>query len=207
MGLTVVTQLDIAVVLLLLISAAVGYARGAVREIAAMVALVAAGALTILLAPKAAPALGHVIHPHWLAPLAALAGLFFLTYVFLRLLGVIVAQGVQKTHVLGALDRTLGLGIGVIRGLVVLGALYLMFNAATPQDLRPRWITGAATWPLAHNMAALITGLAPKGFDAAGRLKPVFDQVVERRLGDRTRGKGYDARARGEIDDLVEKSR
>ena len=77
------------------------------------------------------------------------------------------------------------------RGLIVLGVLFLMFNAATPEDLRPKWITGAQTWPLATNMGRVLDELAPKGRDVAGRLKPAFDRAVS---GDRTATDAYEAR-------------
>lgn len=192
---------------LLLISAAIGYMRGAVREVAALIALVTAAVLAIIGLPATAPLAHHLIHTRWLATLAALVVIFFLTYGLLRLIGAGIAQRVQQTHVLGALDRFVGLGIGVGRGLVVLGGLYLMFNAATPEDLRPRWITRSATWPVAERMGTTLTELAPKGLDFAGRLKPAFDRAVAGGSGDRNAAASYDARQRGDIDDLVERSR
>jgi len=202
-----VSKVDLIVAALLLISAAIGYMRGAVREVAAMLALVAAAFLTILGLPATAPFAHHLIHTRWLAALTALAVIFLVTYGLLRLIGAGIAQRVQQTHVLGALDRFGGLGIGLVRGLVVLGGLYLMFNAATPEDLRPRWITGSATWPVAERMGRLLTELAPKGLDFAGRLKPAFDRAVGSGSGDRSATASYDARQRGEIDNLVEQSR
>jgi membrane protein required for colicin V production len=88
-----------------------------------------------------------------------------------------------------------------------------MFNAATPEDLRPRWITGSASWPVAERMGRLLTELAPRGLDVAGRLKPAFDRAVgsgsgrSSGSGDRSTTASYDARQRGEIDNLVEQSR
>lgn len=201
------SKVDLIVAALLLISAAIGYMRGAVREVAAMIALFTAAFLAIIGLPAATSVAHHIIHTRWLAALAALVVVFFVTYGLLRLFGAGIAQRVQKTHVLGVLDRFVGLGIGVVRGLVVLGGLYLMFNAATPEDLRPRWITGSTTWPVAERMGTLLTELAPKGLDAAGRLKPAFDRVVAAGSGDRKTTTSYDAGQRGEIDDLVEKSR
>ena len=141
------TQFDFIVLALLAVSAAVGFARGAVREIVA-----------------------------------------------LRLIGAGVSRAVQKTQGLGFLDRSFGLLIGLGRGLIVLGALFLMFNAATPEDLRPKWITGAKTWPLASNMGRVLDELAPKGLDVAGRLKPAFDRAVSDGSGDRSTTDGYDPR-------------
>ena len=202
-----VTQFDLLVAALLLISAAIGFTRGAAREIAALVALVGAAAFAVFGLPVFSPLVRHVVHPDWLGAVATLVLVFLVTYILLRLVGGAFARQIQKSNLIGTLDRSIGLAIGLARGLIVLGALNLMFNAATPKDLQPHWITGATTWPLAQNMGRLLTALAPSGLDIAGRLKPAFERAVGDALGDRTTTDGYDARQRGEIDDLVEKSR
>jgi len=202
-----VTQFDLLVAALLLISAAIGFIRGAAREIAALVALVGAAAFAVFGLPVFSPLVRHVVHPDWLGAVATLVLVFLVTYILLRLVGGALARQIQQSNFIGTLDRSIGLAIGLARGLIVLGALNLMFNAATPKDLQPHWITGATTWPLAQNMGRLLTALAPSGLDIAGRLKPALDRAVGDALGDRTKTDGYDARQRGEIDDLVEKSR
>jgi membrane protein required for colicin V production len=202
-----VTKFDYILLGLLLISAIVGFARGAAREVAAMVALLGAAAAAVFALRPATPLFAHVIHPHWLAGAAAAVVVFGLVYMALRLAGAALARRIDGTDVLGALDRTIGLLIGVARGLVVLGALYLMFNAATPPELQPKWITGARTWPLASDMGRFLQALAPKGLDVAGRLKPVLVRAVREPPRDRTATEGYDARERREVDDLVENSR
>lgn len=201
------TQFDFIVLGLLLLSAAVGFARGAVREIAALVALIAAAALAIFGLPWSAPIVREVVSPPWLGTAAALVLVFGVTYVLLRLIGALLARRVQDADVLGALDRSVGLLIGLGRGLLVLGALFLMFNAATPADLRPKWIVGATTWPLASNMGRLLEALAPQGLDIAERLKPAFDRAVRNGSGDRSVTDGYDAPRKGGTGDVVEKSR
>lgn len=202
-----VTQFDLLVAALLLISAAIGFTRGAAREIAALVALVGAAAFAVFGLPVFSPMVRHVVHPDWLGAVATLVLVFVVTYILLRLVGGALTRQIQQSNFIGTLDRSIGLAIGLARGLIVLGALNLMFNAATPKDLQPHWITGATTWPLAQNMGRLLITLAPSGLDIAGRLKPAFDRAVGDALGDRTTTDGYDARQRGEIDDLVEKSR
>jgi membrane protein required for colicin V production len=202
-----VTQFDLLVAALLLISAAVGFARGATREIAALVALLGAAAFAVFGLPVFTPMLRKIVHPDWLATVATLILVFIGAYIALRLVGGAVAGQIQRSNFIGTLDRSVGLAIGLARGLIVLGALNLMFNAATPEDLQPKWITGATTWPLAQNMGRALKALAPKGLDVAGRLKPAFDRALGDALGDRSATDGYDARQRGEIDDLVEKSR
>ena len=201
------TKFDYIVLALLLLSALVGFGRGAAREIVAVVALLAGAAAAVFALRPAAPIAARLVHPHWLALAATLIVVFAAVYIALRLVGAGLVRRIHGTNVLGALDRTIGLLIGLVRGLVVLGALYLMFVAATPVDLQPKWITGARTWPLAANMGRLLQALVPKGLDVAGRLKPAFERAVREAPGDRSTTEGYDARQRGEVDDLVEKSR
>lgn len=186
-------QFDIIVLILLGVSAAVGFSRGAVREIAALVALVFAAGLAVFGLPAFGPMFRKLIHPDWLGTVAALVVVFVVAFVALRLIGAGLARTVQNTQGLGFLDRSFGLLIGLGRGLVVLGALFLMFNAATPEDLRPKWITEARTWPLASSMGHLLDELAPKGLDVAGKLKPAFDRAVREGSGDRTTTDGYEA--------------
>jgi membrane protein required for colicin V production len=189
-----VTQFDFIVLGLLLISAAVGFARGAVREIFALVALLAAAGLAVFGLPLFGPIVRDVVKPGWLGTVATLACVFVIAFVALRLIGAAIARQVQNTQMLGFLDRSLGLLIGLGRGLIVLGALFLMFNAATPDDLRPRWITGAQTWPLAASMGAIIERLVPQGLDMAGRMKPAFDRAVGEGVRDRSATDAYEAR-------------
>jgi len=125
----------------------------------------------------------------------------------MRLVGAVLVKRIKGTNVLGALDRLVGLLIGVARGFVVLGALYLMFIAATPEDLRPKWITKARTWPLAQDMGRLLAGLAPQGKAAAVRLGPALERVTSDRSRDRSTTGEYEARRGGEADDLVEMTR
>jgi membrane protein required for colicin V production len=189
-----VTQFDFLVLGLLAISAMVGFVRGAVREVFALAALVVAAALAIFGLPAFGPLFRGAVKPEWLGTIAALVVVFAVAFIALRLIGAGIARHVQSTQMLGFLDRSLGLLIGLGRGLIVLGALYLMFNAATPEDLRPKWITGARTWPVAGNMGRLLESLAPQGLDVAGRLKPAFDRAVGEGSGDRSTTDGYEAR-------------
>ena len=205
------TQFDVLILVMLAISAAIGFFRGAVLEIASLVALVAAAALAIYSVPTSAPIARRMIHPDWLGTAAALVIVFVVVFVAIRLVGAIIVRQLQEAEFMGVLDRSLGLALGLGRGLLILGALNLMFNAATPKDLQPHWIVGSTTWPLAQNMGRLLTAMAPRGMDIAGRLKPAFDKAwhdaKHDAVDDRLKSEGYDARQRSEIEDLVEKSR
>ena len=203
------TQFDFVVLILLLISAVAGFARGAGAEVVSLLALVMGAAVAVFALHDTAPWFQKWLHPGWLATGAALILVFVLVFGIVRAAGAVIARQVQETEFLGTLDRSLGLAIGLLRGLLVLGALDLMFNAATPEDLRPHWIVGASTWPLAQDMGKALTALAPSGMDIAGRVKPAFDNAIggakHDAIDDRLKSEGYDARQRRQIEDLVEK--
>ncbi len=205
------TQFDAIVLVLLAVSAAMGFFRGAMLEIVSLFALVIAAGAAIFSLSSAAPIARKIIHLDWLATAAALIVVFLVVFALIRMVGAIIARQIQQTDFLGALDRSVGLAIGLARGLIVLGALNLMFNAATPKDLQPHWIVGSTTWPLSQTMGKLLVAMAPQGMDIAGRLKPAFEQALHNAkhdaIDDRLKSEGYDARQRGEIEDLVEKSR
>ena len=199
-------QLDFIILALLGISAAIGFGRGAVREIFALVALVVASGVALLGLPVFGPMVRGLISPGWLGTATSLVGVFAIAFVAMRFIGAGVARQVQSTQMLGFLDRSLGLLIGLGRGLFVLGALYLAFNAATPPDLRPKWITEARTWPIAGNMGRLLQRLVPQGLDLAGRMKPAVDRAVRDASGDRTTTEGYEA-LQPAVPDASERSR
>ena len=205
------TQFDVIVLILLAVSAAMGFFRGAVLEIVSLFALVVAAGAAIFSLSGAAPIARKVIHLDWLATAAALIVVFVVVFVLIRMVGAMIARQIQQTDFLGFLDRSLGLAIGLARGLIVLGALNLMFNAATPKDLQPHWIVGSTTWPLSQTMGKLLVAMAPQGMDIAGQLKPAFERALHSAkhdaIDDRLKSEGYDARQRGEIEDLVEKSK
>jgi len=208
------TQFDLLVFVLLAISAAVGFARGAAREIAALVALIGAALIAIFTLTASARAARHFIRTEWLAAGCALLVVFLVVYVILRIVGAALARRIQETRFVGALDRSVGLAIGLVRGLIVLGALELMFVAATPEDLRPHWIVGATTWPLAQDMGKALKAVAPQGLDIAQRLRPALAKsfqdathdAARQALDDRLKKEGYDAPQRARIEDLVEKN-
>jgi membrane protein required for colicin V production len=188
------TQFDLLVFGLIGISGFVGFVRGAIREIAAFAALIAAAGIAVFGLPVFAPIFRAIIHPDWLGSVAALVGVFLIAFIALRMIAAGIARQIQSVQILGFLDRSLGLLIGLGRGLIVLGGLYLLFAAATPEDLRPPWITGARTWPTAVRMGEVLRTLAPKGVDLASQLKPALDRAVREGSDDKSATEVYEAR-------------
>lgn len=202
---------DIIVLAILLTSAAFGFFSGATREMVRALSFLLAAVIAIYGLRWTAPFGRELIDPDWAGTVVAGLVVFIAVYATMRITGGAMARGVQNTHVLGVLDRSIGLGFGLLRALVVLGALHLAFQAATPPDRVPKWMTGAAFYPMTSAAANLLKAFAPKGLDMADKLAPSIGEAVRdgsaTDRGDSRDARGYDPRQRSRLDDLVEKSR
>ena len=188
---------DVILLGILLISAVLGYLRGAVRELVSLVSLVIALAVAIVGLPHLEPLVDERLNPDWAAPPLTFLLLFLGAYIGLRLVGAGLAGGIRQARLLNALDRALGFGFGLIRATLFLGVCNLAFTAATPESYAPSWLKGSLFFPLTSRSGELIRALAPKGLDLAGRVAPRVEDAVGTALGDRHKGDteadgGYD---------------
>lgn len=202
------TPFDFIAVLVLAVSALVGFIRGATREVMTVLAFTLAVVIAIFALRFSGPLFRSSINPDWAANALAMLVVFAAAYILLRVIGASLTRGIHNTRALGTLDRVIGVGFGLIRGLVLLGVFNLAFNAATPPERVPRWITEAALYPLSSFSARLLVALAPQGSAVAGRVAPVLEDAVKEGSRDRSSaGSGYDEGSREDMDALVEERR
>jgi len=209
------TAFDFVAGAILLVSGLVGLARGATREVTMVIALVLAALIAVFGLRFTAPIAHHFIATVWMANVAAILVLFIIAYVILRAIGGVLTRGVRATALSGA-DRALGFAIGLVRGLVVLGAFVLFIHAATPPERVPAWLKDARLYPLADAAGDALRSVAPRGFRLAKDMAPtVADAVVEPSTQQNAPGdpprhghpRGYTAAQRNALDVQVEKSR
>jgi membrane protein required for colicin V production len=205
------TLFDLIAVAILGVSALVGFVRGATREMMTVLAFILAVLISVFALRFSGPLFRHSVHPDWLGNALAIVVVFVVAYIIIRLLGGMLTKGIHSTEHLGTVDRTIGVGFGLVRGLVLLGVFYLVFNAATPPERVPHWISKAAFYPLAGASAKVMSALAPHGSAVASRVAPALERAVRDGAHDRppasNKGAGYDSSSRRSLDDLVEKTR
>lgn len=190
---------------LLLVSGLVGLVRGATREVTTVVALVLAAIIAVFCVRFTGPIAASAIHAVWLADTVAVLVTFAVVYLLLRLIGMALTHTVQQTGLSG-LDRLLGFGVGLVRGLVVLGGFILLVNAATPPERMPRWITTAKLYPLASAAGGALRAFAPEGMKMAHDVAPALEDAVSGH--DETTGRAHDRkRHRTDQDDQSEDDR
>jgi membrane protein required for colicin V production len=157
-----VNLFDLVAGLVLVVSALIGFSRGAVLEVVTLFAFTVAATLSVYLLPFTAPIARQNVHPPWAANAVAVALAFLIAYIGLRLLGAHISRAIRSQSTLGSLDRTVGLAFGVVRALVVLGVVYLVFSA-TPFGQPPPLLTRAKLYPLARGAGLTLASVAPGG--------------------------------------------
>ncbi len=209
------TLFDIIALSVLGVSALVGVVRGALREITTVVAFIAAAFAAVFSLRFIGPMARAALHPAWLGNTVALLIIFIVVYVALRIVGAGLVRSLHKTSALGALDRMVGGGFGLLRGLILLGLAYMAIHLAPPASGLPSWITEAKLYPVAAKCAEVIRTVAPKGSQFAHRLTPDIEKAVKTGDGDpgassdggQSGKTDYADTARKGLDDVVEKTR
>ncbi len=156
-----ITAVDIVILAVLLISAIAAFARGFVHEVLSIGAWIGAGLATLYLFATVQPYARDLIPIPLVADLATgiliFIGCLILLAVFTRMLSARV-----KDSALGALDRSLGLVFGVLRGAVIVALAWLVMVWALPNPAeRPDWIREAKSRRIVAASAGLIAGVLP----------------------------------------------
>jgi membrane protein required for colicin V production len=178
-----VTGYDVFAILVLLASAGAGWIRGGTREIVALFSFVLAAVVSLIVLPWTAPFARGLVDPDWAGSILAVVGVFLVTYFGIRILGSSISKSAQG-GALGAIDRILGIVIGLIRALVLVGAVHLVVVGAMPGERTPTWLTNAASYPVSAGAARLIQIVLPgigRGLDT---ITPVVDSSVRRGFSD-----------------------
>lgn len=162
------TLFDMVTLGLILFSGVVGYLRGLLREVFSAGAFVAAALATVFGYPFLKDVAHKAVSPDWFGDMIVVGGIFLIVYVAVRILASQVATSIRDGFQIGALDRSMGFGFGLLRGLLIMALGLIVFQAATPVDRMPKWLTGARSYPLVNSTAGMLKSLAPEG--AAAKL-------------------------------------
>ncbi|MFS0735910.1 CvpA family protein [Sphingomonas sp. 1P06PA] len=146
------TALDIAVLILVLGGGALGVVRGFVTEILSIFAWVAAIIALKLFHGPATDLLEAVVGTRSGAAVLAFVLLFGFVYVAGKLIAGQLGRRTRQS-VLGPVDRLLGLGFGLLKGLLIATLAYLLATLAIDtlwgaDSQRPDWLRQSRTYPL-----------------------------------------------------------
>jgi len=151
---------DLLVIIVLVVSGIFAFVRGFVHEVLAVGSWVGAAFVTLYAFPHVQPLVLGVITVEFIASLLTGVGLFLVTLVLFSVLTRILSNRIQKSS-LGALDRSLGLLFGFLRGAVIVVLAWLALGYMVTEEDRPQWIQEARTRPLVERGAGLLLTLVP----------------------------------------------
>lgn len=169
------TAFDAVALTIIIVSGLMALARGFLRELATLVAFVAALAAAyyarLFLRPVLEAAMPEGL-PSWTPDAILVLGAFVIVYVALSIIGGRISKHIQGVDGVGVINRLAGLVFGVARGVVVMVGFVLVINLALPQERLPRQIVEARLYPYFAQWAQAVRDVAPKLADQASSLIP-----------------------------------
>ena len=159
MGALSFSFVDVLVVAVILVSAGFAAWRGFVQESLSIFAWAAAAFASLYFGPSVVPLLNGVLSG-WGALIAGYAAVFLVVVIPLSFMSFRFSESVRHSPV-NALDRSLGMVFGVVRGLAIVGILYLVFSMIVPIPKQPGWMTQARLLPLVQSSGEVLLALIP----------------------------------------------
>lgn len=150
---------DILVLVVLLISALIAFLRGCIREVLTIMGVVGGLVAAYFGGPLLVPhmrgwfgvregeepgRLFDVVPYDIVADALSYGTIFIAVVVVLSIASHFLAEGARNLG-LGAVDRTLGFIFGLVRGVFLLGFLYLPVHFFIDQDTKDAWFSGSRT--------------------------------------------------------------
>lgn len=162
------TLLDLAIVVIVILSIIFAIGRGFVEETLSILAWAIAAFATLFLAPRVAPLLHDHFAHDWEGAAASYLGVFLVVLIPLQFMSHRFAETVRRSEI-GPIDRSLGAVFGLLRGLAIIGIAYLLFTVFVPMREQPHWVTDARLFPVMLKSSAVIASIVP---DQRGVMEP-----------------------------------
>lgn len=165
---------DLAVVIILLVSAGVSFFRGVIREVLTIfgflggiiVAFFGGGVVTPMvlnafdLNGDDVGKLFGMVPYDIVATVATYGGIFLAVFLLLQLASHFISSAAKAVG-LGPVDRTLGVFFGLARGILLLGILYLPFHFILPDENKENWFGSSKTHVFIEGTSTWLSGFLP----------------------------------------------
>ncbi len=197
------TAFDLVVLVVLLLSAVVSLARGAVREILGLLSWVGAFAAAYYGFAEVRPIIKEAVANDLATDLLTAALVFLVPFIVLRLLASVVSRRVETSGA-GLLDRLMGLAFGLLRGAFLVTAGYLTAAILLEAGSMPSWVVKGYTYPYVEQGARWLGELLPERL--AEQARSTAEEAVERARTLREHS-GYPADANEALERLIEGQR
>lgn len=159
------SYLDLAVIIVVLVSGLLALLRGFTREVLAIVSWVAAAAAAYFFHPLVMPYVKPYISKDEIALAASVAIVFFIALVLVSLITVKLSDLILDSKV-GALDRTLGFVFGAVRGVLLAVVAFVFYAWLVPDANQPDWVKNARAKPFLQAGGDKLREMLPEDIDS-----------------------------------------
>lgn len=156
--------LDIAVLVIVFLSAILAMVRGFSREVLSVGSWAAAAVAALLVArwkdDPFTPIVRNYVESDTIAMIVTIAIVFLVVLIVVSIITMKISDFIIDSSI-GALDRTLGFMFGAARGVLLFVVAIGMFNWLVPLEQHPGWIKNAKSKPFLDETAASLIELLP----------------------------------------------
>lgn len=157
------TAFDVAVGVLVLISAILATARGLTREVLSLATWAGSAAIAVYMWQYHPDIARQYVAEPVIADIATVVVTFIVALIVLHLLTMRIADFVVDSRV-GPIDRTLGFLFGVLRGVLIAIVVTVFGLWLLPNNL-PDWAANAQTLPYLSDMGSTLISMLPEGLE------------------------------------------
>lgn len=186
------TVVDIVVIGVVVLAGLVSWLSGFVRLVSGIGGWIGAAVATIYGFPHLRPVARGWIADSLVADGVAAIAIFIVTLLVLSFISHQVSRQIQDSG-FRSVDRSLGLLAGLIIGIFVISAAYLLIDQATEGADRPKWLNEARTEPIVRRTAYFLWSFAPRDWQTAA---PGYER-------DRRAGRGSETGNGSAIQNLI----
>lgn len=151
---------DFAIIAVLMISASLSLLRGFTKEVLSIIGWIVSGYAAIFLGPSLKPLLASYIDVDWAVSAGAMLIVFLIVLIASSIGSSYIAGSIKGTG-LGPLDRTLGVGFGLLRGAFIICMFYFGISAVIPEDDHPSFIADAQLRPMVQTGTKVFVAVVP----------------------------------------------
>ena len=155
------TPFDIIVILVLVVSALFAFGKGFATEVLSLAAWAGAILITLYGLAWAAGYGREYISPEPLADMITAIVLFFAGLIILKLIAGFIGDCIRMGPV-GFLDRSLGALFGLLRGILIVSAGYLLLNFFLSERQQPEWVQEAKLIRFVSYGAEMLSEIVPE---------------------------------------------
>jgi membrane protein required for colicin V production len=170
-----VNPIDLAIIIVMILSAIFSWVRGFTGEVLAVASWVAAAIAAYFLHPWALAYIAPSIANKQIALAASIAAVFLITLVFVSLITTKLSELILDSAI-GTLDRTLGLFFGAARGLLIAVVAFMFFDTLVGEKSQPDILKDARLRPLLKMSSVAIFKALPDDPEFLAPFRKAIDE-------------------------------